>query len=185
MDTYGQSFLFLHSGYYSISSNSDLVSSRVQTLHLNSHFFPSELSSSFWTLMKLLEKSHSRSRLSLNLLSQKSEVLLIWKLTFLFLIFSRLTRIGQCLQFFVVSFDRIQIHRFILPWFLRNFISRRTWCISPRAWYQNFKATNEQNINWAKPHFILKFFALFLVQSDSHKSNTVLCLGACIHKSAL
>ena len=128
--------------------------------------------------MKLLMKSHYRSRLLVNLLSQKSEVLLIWKLTFLFLIFSGLTRIGQSLQFFVVSFDRIQILRFILPWFLRNCITRRTWCISPMAWYQNFKATNEQNINWAKPHFILKLFALFLWQSDSHKSNTVLYLGA-------
>ena len=135
--------------------------------------------------LKLLEKSHSRSRLSVNLPSQKSEVPLIWKLAFLFLIISGLTRIGQSLQFFVVSFDRIQILRFILPWFLRNFISKRIWCISPMAWYQNFKATNEQNINWAKPHLILKLLALFLWQSDSHKSNTDLYSGACIHKSTL
>ena len=74
------------SGKIESHSHSQLSKKSLRTLILilNSQKIPWELSFSFSTLKKILERSHSRSRLSVNLLSQKSGEKLRTNLTHIF-----------------------------------------------------------------------------------------------------
>ena len=55
--------------------NSTLFFPQNSYSHSRLSIFSPELSFSFWTLKNLLERSHSRSRISVNVLSQKYEML--------------------------------------------------------------------------------------------------------------